>query len=149
MKSKIIFLNILALILCSTSYASYKQKITMCLDANNDTDFTFSGHFGSTDHFDNGHSTKAQPQGRNCTSHTYSAGPKNISFKLEVNDKSTLLTAGASCGFMYNKSNAAQLLSDPQRLIGKNENWVFSLIPDSPMGEYKHVYILDCLHSST
>lgn len=151
MTKKILTFTTLALIFINShSFASFKQKITMCIDASADKDFIFSGHFGSTDRFDKGHDAKALPYGRNCTSHTYSAGPKNIAFKLKVDDKTTLLTPSATCGFLYNPSVdfAALLKSDPIRLTGKEENWVFTLIPNPPIGSFKHVYLLDCLHSA-
>ncbi len=150
MLKKILYANLFASQLFFCAYASYKQRVEICMNAseNSATNFAFYGHFGSTDYFDKGHSVTAAPGQRTCVAHTYQHGPKNIGFKVGITDKtnSTLLTPGASCNDMYNTNKASELHSDHEPTNNRSEAWEFKILPTPPIGDYKYTFVLECTH---
>lgn len=125
------------------------QYITLCLKVtNNKSNTTFIGGFYSTDFFDRGHYTDALANTKQCISHLYNQGFKNIVLTLEAvhakKQTDHLIKINKSC-FYIAPIDIYYYESRIVRTQHVKETWQLNLTEDvQGINNYFHIFDLTC-----
>lgn len=155
---KIIVGSVLSLALITTAQASenqalggIKQTVQVCLNVEGSANDGFSAGFVSSDFFDHTRHTATLRNGRNCVSHQYNHGPKNIKVSAVVarDDRGSFIKfePDASCAFMK-KVHDGHFESGYIRVVKPAETFDIKLTQLAPQDGYRYVYGMSCSLSS-
>jgi hypothetical protein len=140
MKKATLFLLLLVSLGITTSYASFPQRLRVCVYVigNTEPHLTFHAGFKSSDIFDVGKLTTGVNNGTACVEHTYKVGPKNIKLKAIASSHSIAFQKSDdnSCSYMLEGNNCVPnidyhskikpcLVSDFQSTSKPVESWTF------------------------
>jgi len=127
---------LLAVLPATSTLASYRQTVTVCVTVNNNhTDKSFYAGFHSTG-LDLSKFTRTITGGTACRSHTYRHGPKTIDDWLILNNYDGHVQLDDSChGYTTNLSDGLfgddEIVDAGNHHTGKrHEKWTFTVTPN-------------------
>ncbi len=146
--NKLIFL-LVALSLSTNVFASFKQRIFICLTVQgNVTGYDFNAQFSSSDFFDSYKVTQYTENGQSCVMHDYNHGPKNVKLGVRLHQvgrtgTDITISLDRSCYYLRHQGRS-WITSDYQGTQSPNEHWSFTLTPYATTNNF----LLTCEHVS-